>query len=64
MILATDYIATFAKDASRMALLYNGKPPLDVAQVLLDIITRIYESVMLIREAVSYLSIDKKRLLR
>ncbi|NAZ12128.1 MAG: DUF47 family protein [Desulfurococcales archaeon] len=34
LILATDDIATFAKEASRMALLYNGKPPLDVAQVL------------------------------
>jgi predicted phosphate transport protein (TIGR00153 family) len=63
LILATDDIATFAKEASRMALLYNGKPPLDVAQVLLDIITRINESVMLIREAVSYLSIDKKKTL-
>jgi predicted phosphate transport protein (TIGR00153 family) len=63
LILATDDIATFAKEASRMALLYNGKPPLDVAQVLLDIITRINESVMLIREAVSYLSIDKKKAL-
>jgi predicted phosphate transport protein (TIGR00153 family) len=63
LILATDDIATFAKEASRMALLYNGKPPLDVAQVFLDIITRINESVMLIREAVSYLSIDKKKTL-
>jgi len=63
LILATDDIATFAKEASRMALLYNGKPPLDVAQVLLDIITRINESVMLIKEAVSYLSIDKKKAL-
>jgi predicted phosphate transport protein (TIGR00153 family) len=63
LILATDDIATFAREASRMALLYNGKPPLDVAQVLLDIITRINESVMLIREAVSYLSIDKKKTL-
>ncbi|MCC6009543.1 MAG: DUF47 family protein [Fervidicoccaceae archaeon] len=63
LILATDDIATFAKEASRMALLYNGKPPLDVAQVLLGIITRINESVMLIREAVSYLSIDKKKTL-
>jgi uncharacterized protein Yka (UPF0111/DUF47 family) len=63
LILATDDIATFAKEASRMALLYNGKPPFDVAQVLLDIITRINESVMLIREAVSYLSIDKKKAL-
>jgi predicted phosphate transport protein (TIGR00153 family) len=63
LILATDDIATFAKEASRMALLYNGKPPLDVAQVLLDIITRINESVMLIKEAVSYLSIDKKKTL-
>uniref|UniRef100_A0A7C1E588 DUF47 family protein n=1 Tax=Fervidicoccus fontis TaxID=683846 RepID=A0A7C1E588_9CREN len=63
LTLTTDDIATFAKEASRMALLYNGKPPLDVAQVLLDIITRINESVMLIREAVSYLSIDKKKTL-
>jgi predicted phosphate transport protein (TIGR00153 family) len=63
LILATDDIATFAKEASRMALLYNGKPPLDVAHVLLDIITRINESVMLIKEAVSYLSIDKKKTL-
>jgi predicted phosphate transport protein (TIGR00153 family) len=63
LILATDDIATFAKEASRMALLYNGKPPLDVAQVLLDIITRINESVILIREAVNYLSIDKKKTL-
>jgi predicted phosphate transport protein (TIGR00153 family) len=63
LILATDDIATFAKEASRMALLYNGKPPLDVAQILLDIITRINESVMLIKEAVSYLSIDKKKAL-
>jgi len=63
LILATDDIATFAKEASRMALLYNGKPPIDVAQVFLDMITRINESVMLIREAVSYLSIDKKKTL-
>jgi predicted phosphate transport protein (TIGR00153 family) len=63
LILATDDIATFAKEASRMALLYNGKPPLDVAQVLLDIITRINESVMLIKDAASYLSIDKKKTL-
>lgn len=63
LILATDDIATFIKEASRMALLYNGIPPPDIAQIYSDMAAKIHDAVLLIRDAVSYLSVDKKKTL-
>lgn len=63
LVLATDDVATFAKEGSRMALLYVGGPPTEISKILLEMISKTYEAISLIKEAVNYLSIDKKKTL-
>lgn len=63
LILATDDIATFAKEAGRMALLYKEPPPQQIVKTFLDMSAKIREAVNHIREAVNLLAMDKRKTL-
>jgi len=63
LIMATDDIATFAKEWSRMALLYDEAPPKEIIAIFLEMSSSVRAAVQLIKDAIAALGTSREKAL-